>query len=120
MAENYRENYLIKIENGQVTFKDGGNAPGWAFAPKLDLDRMEKGAHIVCRMGDPSLTHCAVFTVAGKPGGIFSVYDKNGILFCAEAKTNLAFAIAQGYFGSLTANARYGVDVFENMEMPDD
>lgn len=113
------EIYQIEIKNGTCEFVAGGNAPDWALAPKFD-PAAAKGCKIVCRMGDPDLVHCAVFQMRDKPGGIFVVYDKTGLLFVTIASTNLAFAVAQGYFGAMTANARYGADVFENMEIPDD
>ena len=54
------------------------------------------------------------------PGGVFRLEDPNGPLLAAIAPDNLTFALGMGFFGELTANARYGVDVFENMEEPDD
>lgn len=113
------EIYQIEIKNGAPEFVPGAEAPDWALAPKFNPDSA-RGCKVVCRMGDPELVHCAVFQMRDKPGGIFVVYDRTGLLFVAIAPSNLAFAIGQGYFGSMTANARYGADVFENMEIPDD
>ena len=75
---------------------------------------------VVHRMGDPALLQCAVLRRENAPGGVFRLEDENGPLLAAIAENNLAFALGMGFFGELTANARYGVDVFENMEEPDD
>ncbi|MDE7241859.1 hypothetical protein [Desulfovibrio sp.] len=75
---------------------------------------------VVHRMGDPALLQCAVLRRENAPGGVFRLEDESGPLFAAIAENNLAFALGMGFFGELTANARYGVDVFENMEEPDD
>lgn len=114
------ECYLMDYAGGSLAFARGGDVPEWANATGLDAARAPAGVRVVCRMGDPDLIHCAVYAEQNRPGGIFCVYGKNGLLFVATAATELVFAIAQGFFGELTANARYGADVFENMEIPDD
>ena len=75
---------------------------------------------VVHRMGDPALLQCAVLRRENAPGGVFRLEDESGPLLAAIAENNLTFALGMGFFGELTANARYGVDVFENMEEPDD
>lgn len=75
---------------------------------------------IVQRMGDPDLLECVVLRREASPGGVFRLENANGPLLAAIAADNLAFALGLGFFGELTANARYGVDVFENMEEPND
>ena len=75
---------------------------------------------VIHRMGDPALLQCAVLRRENAPGGVFRLEDESGPLLAAIAENNLAFALGMGFFGELTANARYGVDVFENMEEPDD
>lgn len=112
------ECYTISIKNGRPEFTEGAEIPEWALSREFKPGSVPAGVRLVCRMGDPDLMHCAVYRLA--QGGIFSVHGRNNLLFAAIAPTNLAFGIAQGYFGELTANARYGVDVFENMEVPDD
>lgn len=84
------------------------------------LPRPGDNLEIVCRMGDPDLLQCLVYKREKNSGGIFAIRDKSGPLFAAAAESDLAYAHALGYFGALTANARYGVDVYENMEEPDD
>lgn len=74
---------------------------------------------VVSRMGDPDLLHCAVQR-GEAAGGVFALSDRDGPLFSAVAENNLTFALGLGFFGELVANARYGVDVFENLEEPDD
>lgn len=112
------ESYIIEFADGVPRFKAGGNVPEWAMKVGLASGAIPAGTTIACRMGDPDLLHCAVFYQGN--GGFFCVYGKDGLLFVAQAMTNLDFALAQGFFGEMTANARYGVDVFENMEIPDD
>lgn len=75
---------------------------------------------IVSRMGDPGLLHCAVFRRGEGSGGCFALYDGNGPLFAAVAESNLAFGLGQGFFGKMVSNARYGADIFENMDESDD
>ncbi|WP_291449307.1 hypothetical protein [Desulfovibrio sp.] len=75
---------------------------------------------IVSRMGDPGLLHCAVFRRGEGSGGCFALYDGNGPLFAAVAESNLAFGLGQGFFGKMVSDARYGADIFENMDESDD
>lgn len=115
------ETYELELTNGLLIFvNDSKNMPAWALEPKFDPTKAEAGVILECRMGDPALLHCAVFRKKGQPGGIFSVYNGKEPLFAAHAASNLLFAAGMGYFGELTANARYGVDVFENMELNDE
>ena len=75
---------------------------------------------IVSRMGDPGLLHCAVFRRGEGSGGCFALYDGNGPLFAAVAESTLAFGLGQGFFGKMVSDARYGADIFENMDESDD
>ena len=75
---------------------------------------------IVSRMGDPGLLHCAVFRRGEGSGGCFALYDGNGPLFAAVAESNLAFGLGQGFFGKMVSDARYGADIFENMDESED
>lgn len=115
------ETYLVKFAKGRLNFSPADlNLPDAVSAAKFNPDSLPAGYAIVCRMGDPDLLHCIVWQQTGQSGGIFTLRDRNGILFAANAASALDYAAALGYFGELTANARYGVDVFENMEEPDD
>ena len=75
---------------------------------------------IVSRMGDPGLLHCAVFRRGEGSGGCFALYDGNGPMFAAVAESNLAVGLGQGFFGKMVSDARYGADIFENMDESDD
>ena len=65
------------------------------------------------------LLHCAVFRRSEGSGGCFALYDGNGPLFAAVAESNLAFGLGQGFFGRMVSDARYGADIFENMDESD-
>lgn len=112
------ETYFIKLVNGTLEFIPNAKIPEWALERRFNPDAVDNDTKLVCRMGDPDLIHCIIFQ--NKAGGIFAIHGKDNLLFAAMTDNNLTFAIAQGYFGEITANARYGVDVFENMELPDD
>lgn len=115
------ETYLISYEwQGLKMRKADLDLPAELLNPRFTPDLPDKKLDFACRMGDPDLIHCIGYRNSGAPGGVFCVHDKNGLLFAAVAENNLAFAMAEGFFGEMTANARYGVDVFENMEEPDD
>ena len=96
---------------------DGGRL---SFTPLARDTALPSPLAVVHRMGDPALLQCAVLRRENAPGGVFRLEDANGPLLAAMAPDNLTFALGMGFFGELTANARYGVDVFENMEEPDD
>ena len=103
------ELYTLEAEDGRLR-----------FVPLKADAQLPAPLAVVHRLGDPALLQCAVLRREGAPGGVFRLEDAGGPLLAAIAATNLAFALGLGYFGELTANARYGVDVFENMEEPDD
>lgn len=90
------------------------------FVPQAADAKLPSPLAVVRRMGDPALLQCAVLRHESAPGGVFRLEDATGPLLAAIAADNLAFALGLGFFGELTANARYGVDVFENMEEPND
>lgn len=115
------EIYTIHLQHDSLYFlpREGG-MPEAALSPTFNPKAEGDSITPVCRMGDPELAQCIVFRNKSGSGGIFSLHDSEGLLFCAVAENNLVFTIAQGYFGQLVANVRYGVDVFENMEIPDD
>lgn len=109
MDKTLPELYTLEADGGRLSFKP--LAQGAALPSPLA---------VVHRMGDPALIQCAVLRRESAPGGVFRLEDANGPLLAAIAQDNLTFALGMGFFGELTANARYGVDVFENMEEPDD
>lgn len=86
----------------------------------LALGKQSGDYEIVSRLGDPGLLHCAVFRRSEGSGGCFALYDGNGPLFAAVAESNLAFGLGQGFFGRMVSDARYGADIFENMDESDD
>lgn len=115
------ETYTIRLSGTDIEFSPADLVlPNAIYATTFNPTSLPNGFTIACRMGDPDLLQCIVWQDAGKCGGIFVLLDKNGALFAAKANSALDYAAALGYFGELTANARYGVDVFENMEEPDD
>lgn len=103
------ELYTLQIADGHLRF-----VPRGADAP------LPSPLAVVGRMGDPELLQCVVLRREGAPGGVFRLEDANGPLLAAVAENNLALALGMGHFGELVANVRYGVDVFENMEEPDE
>lgn len=109
MMDTAPELYTLQVADGQLRF-----APRGAEAP------LPSPLAVVSRMGDPDLLQCVVLRREGAPGGVFRLEDATGPLLAAVAEDNLALAQGMGHFGELVANARYGVDVFENMEDPDE
>lgn len=115
------EAYAMEVESGRPRFAARSLGIPDCILGKAYSGALEKeGLAIAARMGDPDLLNCVVFRREKEPGGIFALHDGNGFLFAAVAENNLAFALGMGYFGELVANARYGVDVFENLEEPND
>lgn len=111
------EIYAIHVDGTQLRFeprRDGAlkDAPARASHPA--------GYEAVSRMGDPALLHCAVFRRSDGHGGLFALHDQDGLLFVAVAESNLAYALAQGFFGKMVSEARYGADIFENMDDADE
>ncbi len=109
MMDTAPELYTLQVADGQLRF-----APRDAEAP------LPSPLAVVSRMGDPDLLQCVVLRREGAAGGVFRLEDATGPLLAAVAEDNLALALGMGHFGELVANARYGVDVFENMEDPDE
>ena len=116
------ETYTLEVEKGRLVFmpaKDDA-APACVLAPRFSPAIGKAGLSVAARMGDPELLHCVVFRYENSAGGVFVLHDRTGLLLAALAKSNLAYAMGAARFGEMVANARYGVDVFENMEEPDD
>lgn len=115
------ETYFVNAAQGGVAFAPcNETVPDCALAEKFNADILKEDLSVFCRMGDPDLVHCVAFRRQINPGGIFVVRDGGGVLFAAIARDNLSFAAACGYFGEITANNRYGVDIFEEMLEPND
>ncbi|WP_298033531.1 hypothetical protein [uncultured Desulfovibrio sp.] len=97
------------------------------FEPRQDgvlEDVLAQGSHLdgyeaVSHMGDPDPLHCAIFRRSEGNGGFFTFHDQDGLLFTAVTESNLAYALAQSLFGGMVSEARYGADIFENMDDPD-
>ncbi|WP_300858235.1 hypothetical protein [uncultured Desulfovibrio sp.] len=109
MMSTAPEIYTLQVADGRLRC-----APRGANAPLPDP------LAVVSRMGDPDLLQCVVLRREDAPGGVFRLEDASGPLLAAVAEDNLALALGMGHFGELVANARYGADVFENMEEPDE
>ncbi len=64
---------------------------------------------------------CLVYRRENAPGGIFAPAGQIwlAVYGCCRKRACL-LSMALGHFGEMTANARYGVDVYENLEEPDD
>lgn len=115
------EIYSIQVENNRLHFAPLDAAvPDCILNPTNFAAKVEAGIEIICRMGDPDLLHCIVYKQDKNNGGIFAIHSKSSLLFVAFAENELIFALAQGFFGQLVANVRYGVDIFENLELADD
>ncbi|MGE9984112.1 hypothetical protein [Desulfovibrio sp. SGI.169] len=107
------EMYTIHAEGTRLRFEPRQDD---ALADAAARGARRDGYETVSRMGDPGLLHCAVFRRAGGDGGLFALHDQDGLLFAAVAESNLAYALAQGFFGRMVSEARYGADIFENMD----
>lgn len=115
------EFYTMELNGtGLVFAKRQGEIPDFVSSPSFDPQNASKGLSLVCRMGAPDLAHCVIFRYEGRPGGIFAMHEQEELLFVAVAESNLVYAIAKGFFGDLTASARYGVDIFEAVDDEDD
>lgn len=115
------ETYTITPVDGNVSLEIRENdLPPALLRSDFRPDQTIKGIELTARFGDPNLLECLVWRRNKMPGGIFIVREKGAVLFGAVADSALAYALGLGYFGELTANARYGADIFENMEEPDD
>lgn len=115
------ELYTINIMGSGIGFESrSGETPEYAKASRFDPQKAPKDIALVCRMGSPDLAHCVIFRQEGKPGGVFAMHEQDQLLFVAIAESELAYALAKGFFGNLAASARYGVDIFEATDGEDD
>ena len=115
------EYYTLQTKDGKLNFEPTSiTIPSWLTEHRFIPERAEQGVSLASRMGDPDQIHCIVYRKEHVAGGNFALFFASSFLFAALARDNLSFALGMGFFGELTANARYGADVFENMELPDD
>lgn len=115
------EIYEITISGSSPVFTTSETSlPDYVFSARFDSAKTPGDVSIVCRMGAPDECHCVIFRLEKKAGGIFALHDGGEIMFAAVARTNLAYAIAKGFFGDLIASSRSGLEIFEQMEEDDD
>lgn len=116
-----QEIYKIAVDKSRISFEPTSQTlPDFIFSNVFNPDSPNCGIDLVTRMGSPDVVHCVIFRFRDKPGGIFAMHDNEGFMFAAVADTNLAYCLAKGFFGELTANARAGVDIFEDLGNTDD
>lgn len=114
------EFYEITVEDSSIAFGlSQGQIPAFALQRQFEPGSAPAGVSVICRMGAADQFHCVIFRRDDQPGGIFALHEQGKILFVAVAKSDLAYALAKGYFGSLVANARYGVDIYESEDSDD-
>lgn len=115
------EIYGLAITQGRPTLTPlAADLPPALNGGRFNPETSSGGYAITCRMGDPDLLECIVWRRQGETGAVFALRDKNDAICFAIAKSGLEYAAGLSLFGEMTANARYGVDIFENMEEPDD
>lgn len=116
-----KEYYTILPDGASVSFqKRDDDAPQFLLSQTFDPKNAPKDLSVVCRMGTPEAMHCIIYRLENRAGGIFAVHDDNGFLFGAIAESELAYALAKGFFGRLAENAANGIDIFENPGIGDD
>lgn len=110
------EIYRITVNGSAIAFEpDDRKLPDFVFASVFNPQGSHEGIDLVTRMGSPDVAHCVIFRFLDKPGGIFAMHDNDGFMFAAVAESGLAYCLAKGFFGELAANARAGVDIFEDL-----
>lgn len=106
------EYYVLEPEGAGVRFAllpEGGPHVAEHGAPP-------EGYTLTTRLGDPDLLHCAVYRRTDGPGGLFVLHDGDGRLCAALAESNLAYGLGLAHMGRLVADARYGADIFEDLD----
>lgn len=107
--------YEITASRGSVEFE-----PYVGIFPRELLEKSYThgvpGIEVAGRMGDPDLLYCIAYRRTETHGGFFVMFDRYGLLYGAIAQTNLDYAAALGYFGMITSNARYGADIYEELD----
>lgn len=115
------EIYEISVSGSSLQFtKSDASLPDYVFSAKFNPASAPGDIAIVCRMGAPDETHCVIFRIEKKAGGIFALHDSGEILLAAIARDNLAFLMGKSFFGEIIANSRSGIDIFEQTEEEDD
>ena len=64
--------------------------------------------------------YCVAFRKEEGHGGLFAMYDENGLLFVAVAASNLAYSLGLAEMGRMVTYARYGADIFDALDENDD
>ncbi len=109
------EFYTISPDGKGISFsKREGAIPEYALYPAFDPKKAPKNLSVVCRMGSQDAMHCIIYRTDDTPGGVFALHDVAGFLFAAVAESELAYALAKGFFGALAEHAHIGIDIFEN------
>lgn len=113
------ETYILEVKDGRLEFiPSGESVPDHVltipFMPDNDT------LMIVCRLGDTDLVSCSVFKYSDRNGGIFVLHQNHQPLLTARTSSNLAYCLGLGYFGKLVSYARYGSDIFLNLDDPDE
>lgn len=109
------EYYTLTPDGCRLTFtKRNEEVPPFALSAVFEPQKAPKNLTVVCRMGSQDAMHCIIFRTDDKPGGLFALHDSAGFLFAAQAESELAYALAKGFFGSLAERAHTGIDIFEN------
>lgn len=115
------EIYEVTVSGSAPVFNPiADKLPDYVFTAKFEPAAVPSNVAIVCRMGMPDECHCVIFRMDKEPGGIFALHDSGEVMFAAIARSNLAFALAKGFFGALIANSRSGIEIFEQMADDDD
>ena len=113
------EQYAIRLKNSRPEFEKDDSALPDSILKIPFLGAVDDPAP-VCRLGDPALLCCSVFRDNSCGGGVFVVRDQDEVLFSCLAADNLTYAIAMAYFARMVADCRYGADIYENMDNPDE
>ena len=113
------EQYLMGVSAGGLEFK-AISGPMPVEILDSSIAAPDSALRLAARLGDPELLLCSVFKRAAGPGGYFVLRDGDGLLFAAMAPDNLAYACALKYFGDMVSAARYGADIYENMDGGDE
>ncbi len=112
-----QEFYDLKIEGTKLHFIPRDDGPeGFEFAlPEPPVNHTAAGI-----LGDPELMYCVAFRKEEGHGGLFAMYDENGLLFVAVAASNLAYSLGLAEMGRTVTYARYGADIFDALDENDD
>lgn len=111
------ETYLLNYDHGKlILLREKLEIPQSIAEFKNGISKEREDYYIHARLGDQSLLETVIFMKDNLPGGFFLLHTLAKILFIAAARDNLAFALGMGYFGKICSYAKYGLDIFENMD----